>query len=73
MNNESKKLLDYVLPFIGLGILVVLLIVGIVLAFHLIIWGTLVGLILFGIAYIRAKFFRKKGQMTANIYEHKED
>lgn len=44
-----------VMSFIGIGIFIVLAIAGIFLLSTLLIWGALIGLVLFTIAYIKVK------------------
>jgi hypothetical protein len=56
MQNLYAKLL----PFIFLGIAVVALIFGLFLLAYLFIFGTLVGLSLFAIAYVKQRFFASK-------------
>ncbi len=51
------SILSRILPFLYLGIVIVVLIFGIILFSYLLILGAMVGLILFLIAYIREKFF----------------
>ena len=55
MNNFVSRLL----PFIFLGIFIVLLICGLILLSYLLIAGAVVGLILFVIAFIRDLFIKK--------------
>jgi len=53
MNN----LLARIIPFLFLGIMLVILIAGLILLSYLLIWGAVVGLVLFLIAWLREKFF----------------
>jgi hypothetical protein len=46
-------------PFIFVGIMVVLFVVGLVIISYLLIFGALVGLCLFVIAWVREKLIRK--------------
>jgi hypothetical protein len=48
------------LPFIFLGIALVALVFGLILLAYLFIFGALVGLTLFAVAYIRQRFFGSK-------------
>ena len=50
-------LLSRIMPFISLGIAIVLLILGLFLMVHILIWGAIIGLILYLFALIKAKFF----------------
>lgn len=48
------------IPFIFLGITIVLLVAGLILLSYLLIYGAIVGLILFSIAWIRDIIFKNK-------------
>ncbi|OAI46566.1 hypothetical protein AYO45_06305 [Gammaproteobacteria bacterium SCGC AG-212-F23] len=56
MQNFLKK----IVPFISLGILLVVFVIGIIFLSYLFIFGALLGLVLFGIAWLREKFFRRQ-------------
>jgi hypothetical protein len=56
MQNLYAKLL----PFIFLGIAIVFLIFNLILLAYLFIFGSLVGMALFAIAYIKQRFFASK-------------
>lgn len=57
-----NKLFDNIAPFLGLGILIVLFILGIFIFSYLLIIGAIVGLVLYIVALIRAKFGSSKSQ-----------
>lgn len=68
-------MLARIMPFISLGIFIVLLVVGIVFLSYIFVIGAVVGLIIYAIAWIRIKFAGKTTQATpstqhGNIYEH---
>lgn len=65
MSNFFAKLV----PFILFGIAIVAFAFGLVLLMYLLVFGAIVGLALYVIAWIKDKFFRSK-QMTT--YKHKE-
>lgn len=48
------------MPFIYLGILIVLFVVGLVLLSYLLIFGAIVGLCLFAFTWLREKLFNNK-------------
>ncbi len=58
-----KNLLSKLVPFLVLGVMLVILVVGLILLSYLLIWGALVGLVLFFIAFIKEKFFPSR-QLT---------
>lgn len=69
--------------FIGMGIFLVLLVIGIIFFSYLLLVGAIIGLVLFAIAYIRAKFFLRKAnfqtkhakknqQASGRVIEHDE-
>jgi len=53
-----------VMPFIAFGIILVLLVAGLVLLSYLLVFGALIGLVLFGIAWLREKLFPSKNITT---------
>ncbi len=55
-----QSLFGRLLPFIFLGIMLVLAVVGIILFSYLLIFGAIVGIILFIAAWIKGLFFHKK-------------
>lgn len=60
MNN----LLSRLLPFLFVGVMLVVLVAGFILLSYLLIWGAIVGLILFLIAWIREKLSPTKQVTT---------
>ena len=59
MNNLTSKIVS----FLFLGMMLVILVAGFVLLSYLLIWGAIVGLVLFVIAWLREKLFPSR-QMT---------
>lgn len=59
MRNIST-LFARLLPFLWVGILLVLAFIGIIFFSYVLILGAFVGLVIYGIAYLRSKFFPKK-------------
>jgi len=57
------------LPFIFLGILLVLVVVGVILFSYLLLFGAMVGLILFGVAWIKGLFSRNKQKYPAAYHK----
>lgn len=55
-----KNLLLKIIPFLFLGMMLVILVVGFILLSYLLIWGAIVGLILFIITWVREKLFPSK-------------
>ncbi len=75
MSSNQNPFLAKIIPFIGMGITVVIIIFAIIIGIYLLIFGAIIGFILFAIAYIKQKFFSqssnssevmKKGQ----TYDH---
>ncbi|MCB1827935.1 MAG: hypothetical protein KDH94_05860 [Coxiellaceae bacterium] len=67
MNTKNTPNLGNILAsFVGMGIFIVLFIVGLIFFSYLLIIGGIVGLILFGIAYLRLKFFSRKNKKAAS-------
>lgn len=57
------------LPFIFLGILLVLVVVGIILFSYLVLFGALVGLVLFLLAWVKGLFSRNKQKYPAAYHK----
>jgi hypothetical protein len=55
-----QTLLARVMPFLILGIMIVILVVGIVVLSYLLVFGAVIGLFLFGIAWFKEKLFPSK-------------
>lgn len=62
MKQAAENLLNRITPYIGMGILVALFIIGLIIFSYVIVIGAIIGLIFFAIAYIRSKFAAKKPQ-----------
>ena len=58
MKQSMNKLKAKVMPYIGMGLFLILFLLGLVVFSYILIIGAIVGLILFLIAYIRSKFTR---------------
>jgi hypothetical protein len=52
-----KNIYAKIMPFFMLGIALVLIFYGLILLAYLFVFGAIVGMVLFGIAWIKAKFF----------------
>ena len=64
-----KNLFAKLLPFLFLGMMLVLLAVGLVLLSWLLIWGAVIGVVLFVIAFIREKLSPSR-RMTRSDQSH---
>lgn len=73
-------MLERIMPYIGLGLFVVLLVFAIIFLSYLFIFGAIVGLILFAIAWVRTKLSNNNASSISNqthqhqgrIYDHDE-
>jgi ABC-type uncharacterized transport system permease subunit len=68
-------MLARIMPFISLGIFIVLIIIGIIFLSYIFVIGAIVGLIIYSAAWIRIKLSGKKSSPTpntqqGNVYEH---
>ncbi len=59
-----KKFVERFTPFLVLGIAVVIGVVGLFFAFYLLIWGAVVAVILYCIAWVRNKFSTESPKST---------
>jgi hypothetical protein len=74
-----RSLLSKLIPFVLFGFVLVALVAGFILFSYLLIFGALVGLVLFLISWIREKFFPSKHLTTrqsppksGRTFDHKE-
>lgn len=72
-----QSFLSRIIPFIFLGVMIVLLVAGMIILSYLLIVGALVGLILFIIAWVRDRFFNKKTNLPekrreGRTFDHKD-
>lgn len=68
-NNSKPGIMAKILPFLSLGIMIVLMLVGVFLLSYLLIFGALVGLILFIVSFVMGKFRGAKNGMTKHESE----
>lgn len=54
-----RSIFERIIPFIFLGIMIVLIVAGFILLSYVLIFGAAIGLVLYFIAWIRDKFFKK--------------
>ena len=76
MNNYLRLLMSGLVPFIMLGIAVALLVGLIVVFSYILLWGMLIGVILWIGASIKEYFFPSKSNMTirrGRIIEYTDD
>lgn len=69
MKQSSPKLLQTILPFLFLGVFIVLIVIGFVVFSYVLIIGAVIGLILFLISAIREKFQKVK-RMPPNLNQY---
>lgn len=77
-------MLARIMPFIGLGLFIVLLVFGIVFISYVLFFGAIVGLVLFAIAWVRTKLAERNAvnispqgqqqqhQHQGRVYDHDE-
>lgn len=72
MHKSVPKIFDRVMPFLIMGFTVAFLIAALVFLSYILLWGVLIGLVLFAINYIRQRFFAKadNGEQSGRIIEH---
>lgn len=62
-----KKILDRLIPFVVLGVVLVIFVFGIIFLSYLLIWGAIIGLILFVIGWVKEKFSRTRGRSSPEM------
>jgi len=65
MRNYSSTLLTKIMPFFGIGIFLVILIVAFIFLSYVLLIGAVVGLVLFVVAYIKQTFFSGKNSKNS--------
>jgi ABC-type transport system involved in cytochrome bd biosynthesis fused ATPase/permease subunit len=73
MHVKPNNFLNRLLPFLGIGIVLVVIIIALLFLSSLFVIGALVGLVLFIIAYVKKRFFSaKKSNLVrkSKTYEH---
>ncbi len=64
-----QKFLAKILPIIGMAVFIILLIIGLIVFSYIILIAALIGLVLFGIGYIKARLVGQKQPPTTNEQE----
>lgn len=59
---QKNRIVSSLASIVGMGVFVLLFIIGLVFFSYLLIIGGIIGLVLFAIGYVRAKFFLRKAQ-----------
>lgn len=75
MNNQFRKLVENLVPFLLLGIAIAL-IGGLLIMFsYLLLWGIVIGFVLWIVFFVKNLLFppTEKGKSTGIIIEHKND
>jgi len=65
MQTQGNSILGKIMPFIGIGIFLVIVIIALVLLSYVLLIGGAIGLILFCITFLKQKFFPGKSQKTS--------
>ncbi len=68
MTNSLENFKKNILSFIGLGIFVVLFLASLFIFSYIIIIGAVIGLVLFAVAYVRARILQSRAKQD---YENK--
>jgi len=74
------KLVRTFFPFFAFGCMMVLLVIGLIIFSYLLIWGAMIGFVLFAMAWIKNIFFPQKktthysdSSLHGRIIEHDDD
>ncbi len=76
MKNSFSAILDRFIPYLIMGVAIALAFAILIMLFHVIIWGALIGIVIFVIMFIKQKFFPSKPSKDAKsgrIIEHDDD
>ena len=58
--NQFNNFLAHLVPYLMLGVMITLFVIGLFIFSYILIISVIVGFVLFGIAYIKAHFFPQK-------------
>lgn len=81
IKNSLNKIIARAMPFIALGVFFLILIAILIVFSYILLIGGLICLVLFGIAYIKMRFFSKnkkpsfvfeRKQSEGKVYEHEK-
>ncbi|MBS0358828.1 MAG: hypothetical protein JSS53_06145 [Proteobacteria bacterium] len=74
MSRRLETFFENIMPFVIIGVSIALSILAIIVFAYVFIWGLIIGLLLFSVAYIKERFFtkHKPHEKTARIIEHDE-
>lgn len=75
MHLKPNHFLSRLLPFLGIGIFLVVIIIALIFLSSLFLLGAIIGLILFIIAYVKKRFFSaKKSEIVpkSKTYDHQD-
>jgi len=78
MKKTISQLIAMFIPFFIIGIFCVMLVAGLFVVSYLFIWGAILGVILYAVAWIYTALFKKqppKEEISARkprVYEHKD-
>ncbi len=64
IKKKANQFLVRIIPFLGLGVFLVLLAVGLVVFSYLLVLGAVVGVILFGAIWVYNRFFNRKRKLA---------
>jgi len=68
---NSQRLTSNIMAFIIIGTAIAFFLVLFVILSYVVIWGTLIGLVLFSVAYVRHRYLRYQHNKRHRIIEHK--
>ncbi len=76
MQQQRAPLYARIVPFIGIGIALVVMFFALIIGIYLLVFGSLVGVVLFVIVYLKRKFFTSKThyptKRQGKIYDHRD-
>lgn len=70
MNEKLEKIIENIIPFIVIGIGIAIFIGLLFMFFYVVIWGVLIGAVLWMAALAKQYFFPSKAKTQGRIIEH---
>ena len=75
MKNTFSEIIDRFIPYLIMGVAIALAFVILMMLFHVIIWGAVIGLVIFIIMFIKQKLFgsnKPEDPKSGRTIEHDE-
>lgn len=62
MSQNKSPFMAKIMPFLALGVFVVLCVIAVIISFYVLLWGAIIGAVVFVVAWLKSKFCPAKKQ-----------